>query len=660
MLEAVKLWEPSPEVVERARVTHFLRWLDSTRHLHLPDYFALWRWSVTEPDAFWLAVWEYFDLGPLPPGPVLARRTMPGAEWFPEARMNFVQQVFRRFQAGRPALWAAGEEGSLRAWTWDQLATQVANLAHTLKTFGVQPGDRVAAYLPNLPETVVGFLATASLGAIWSVTSPEFGTTAVVSRFQQIAPKVLLAADGYRYNQRVFDRRAEVAEIRRALPSLEATLWLSPLGLTPPDDVVPWETAVAGNHALSFADLPFNHPLWIVYSSGTTGLPKPIVHSHGGIVLEEVVNCGFQQDLGPGDRFFWFSSTSWIIWYLVVSALLVGSEIVLYDGSPVFPEVDAMWALAAKARVTSFGTSAAYLGLCQKADIWPGRRYDYQALRAVTSTGSPLGPEGFRWVYERVKPDVWMASGLGGTDIAGVLVGGVPVVPVWAGEIQAPALGVKVEAWGPDGKPVPVGQVGELVVTAPMPSMPLYFWNDPDMRRYRESYFEPFPGVWRQGDWIAFTEHGGAVVQGRSDSTINRQGVRMGTSEIYRVVEAMPEIADSLAVDLEWLGRPSCLALFVVPRAGKPVTPALAQRIRERIRTELSPRVVPDAIYAVDAIPHTLNGKKVEVPIKRLLLGTPRDAAINLGAITHPETIAFFEQLAQALARDPSQDPWRL
>lgn len=647
---AVKLWEPSPEVVERARVTHFMRWVESVRGVSLPNYPTLWRWSVEDLEGFWGAVWEYFQVGPKPPGPVLAERRMPGARWFPGTQVNFAREVFRRARPGRPVIWYANENGLLSAVSWDELATAVANLAHQLRSWGVGPGDRVAAYLPNVPEAVVAFLATASIGAIWSVASPDFGTSSVVSRFRQIQPKVLLLTDGYRYQGRVYSRRAEAAELRRALEdSLERTIWVPNLGdASPPFEAEEWHRVVAGQHPLSFADLPFDHPLWILYSSGTTGLPKAIVHSHGGIVVEELVNCAFHQDLGPGDRFFWFTTTSWVIWNLVVSALLVGSEIVLYDGSPLFPDAGAMWALVDRAGITSFGTSAAYLGICQKQDLWPGRAHRLEALRAISSSGSPLSPEGFRWVYERVKSDVWLASTSGGTDICGPLVGGIPILPVYAGEIQCPALGVKAEAWDETGRPV-IGAVGELVVTEPIPSMPICFWNDPDGSRYRESYFDWMPGVWRHGDWIQFTDRGTAVIHGRSDSTINRQGVRIGTSEIYRVVEALPEVADSLVVDLEWVGRPSFMALFAVLAPGTALDDALRERIAESIRRELSPRFVPDAIYAVEAIPRTLNGKKLEVPIKRLLLGVPVARAVNLDAIQHPEVIPFFEALARTL-----------
>jgi acetoacetyl-CoA synthetase len=512
----------------------------------------------------------------------------------------------------------------------------------------------VVGYVPNTPHALVAFLAAASLGAVWSSCSPDFGSPSVIDRFSQIAPKVLFAIDGYRYGGKPFDRRAAVAELQAALPSLERTIFIpyldpaaEPAGLR---DVTGWDEALDTPGELQFTPLPFEHPLWVLYSSGTTGLPKPIVHSQGGILIQHLKELDLQLNLKPGDRFFWFSTTGWMMWNLLVGALLVGATVVSYDGSPGFPDMGVLWRLAEQSGMTFFGTSASYISALMKTDVEPGRDYDLSRLVALGSTGSPLPPEGFEWVYDHVKVDIWLASISGGTDVCGCFVGGSPLLPVYSGEIQCRSLGVLAEAYDADGNPV-TGVMGELVISAPMPSMPIFFWNDPGDRRYRESYFEVYPGRWRHGDWVLLNERGGVVIYGRSDSTINRQGVRMGTSEIYRAVEGIPAVLDSLVIDLEGLGGASYMPLFVVLRPGRELDAALTTQIKGAIRSALSPRHVPDEIFAILDVPRTLSGKKLEVPVKKILMGVPPERAANPDSLKNPELLAFFVELAARLKR---------
>jgi len=519
----------------------------------------------------------------------------------------------------------------------------------------VGEGDRVAAYIPNLAEAVVALLATASLGAVWSSCSPDFGARAVVDRFAQIEPKVLIAVDGYTYGGRPFDRRAVVAELIAELPSVEHVVGLPYLSsdwdLAGLPGAVRWDELLArgAEQAPEFAQVPFDHPLWVLYSSGTTGLPKPIVQGHGGILLEHMKKLRLHNDARAGDRFFWFSTTGWMMWNFMVGALLTDAAIVCYDGSPGHPDMDALWRLAEEAQITIFGTSAAYIAACMRAGTKPAEGRDLSRLRAVGSTGSPLSPEGFQWVYEQLGSDTWLFSTSGGTDVCTSFVGAVPVLPVYRGELQARSLGAKVESWDAEGRPV-VGAVGELVVTEPMPSMPLFLWGDEDGSRYRESYFEHYPGVWRHGDWIEITERGTAIIYGRSDSTINRAGVRMGTSEIYRVVATVPEVADALVVDVPRPGTEGWMPLFVVLSGDAALTPELEAEIRRRIREQCSPRHVPDEIFSIEAVPRTLSGKVVEVPVKRILMGVPAERAASRGSLANPEALDWFSELATRLA----------
>lgn len=648
--EGTLLWQPSATQQEHTNLHRYMRWLHHTRNLQFGDYHRLWRWSVDEVEAFWASLWDYFEIkSSTPYSTVLAGRTMPGARWFEGATINYAEHVLGNASEDRPAIMFRSETEPLAEISWNELAQHVASIAAALRGMGVTHGDRVVAYVPNIPQAVVAFLACASIGAIWSSCSPDFGTSSVVDRFQQIEPTVLIAVDGYRYNGKAFDRRAAVRELQDALPTLQHTVLIPYLdGNATTDDLqnaVLWPALLQQPAELTFEHVPFDHPLWILYSSGTTGLPKPIVQGHGGMLLEHLKALTFHSDIRPGDRFFWFTTTGWMMWNYLVGGLLVGATIVLYDGSPGFPDLNVLWQFAEETKITLFGTSAPYLIHCMKAGITPEQTYDLRALRSLGSTGSPLPPEGFAWVYERIKRDLWLASISGGTDLCTAFVGGCPLLPVHAGELQCRALGANVHAFDETGRSV-VDQVGELVITAPMPSMPLFFWNDGDGTRYHNSYFDMYPGVWRHGDWIKITPRGSAVIYGRSDSTINRQGVRMGTSEFYRVVEALPPIRDSLVIDLEGLGRESYMALFVVLHPGVALNDALRAAIKQQIRTALSPRHVPDDIVQIAEVPRTINGKKLEVPVKKILLGTPLDKAANPGSMANGQALQFFVEWA--------------
>ncbi|MDQ1517787.1 MAG: acetoacetyl-CoA synthetase [Actinomycetota bacterium] len=660
------LWSPPADVRQHSRIGRYLRWLEEHRGLRFAGYHDLWEWSVTDLDAFWTTIWEYFEVGPPvtaasapAPAPALADRAMPGARWFPTARLNYAAQMLRgaggglQETPGNVAVLARSQTRGPVDLTAGELRRQVARARAGLARLGVGSGDRVVAYLPNIPETLVAFLATASLGAVWASCAPEFGTRSVLDRFSQIDPKVLLAIDGYRYGAKPVDRTAEVAAIRRGLPGLAATVAVPYLdadgGAAALPGAVPWAGLLAAEGPLEFEPVPFDHPLYVLYSSGTTGLPKPIVHGHGGILLEHMKQLAFSMDLGPGDRFFWFSTTGWMMWNLLVSGLAVGSALVLFDGDLASPDLTTLWRLAEETETTVFGVSAPFLLACRKAGLEPAKTSNLSRIRGVGSTGAPLPPEGFRWVYEAVSTDALLNSTSGGTDICSAFVGACPLLAVREGRISGRALGAKVEAFDPDGRPV-VGEQGELVITEPMPSMPVGFWGDTDGSRYRSAYFDEFPGVWRHGDWIAFDDDGSCVISGRSDSTLNRGGVRLGTSEFYSVVDGFAEVADSLVVHIEdrageGIGMGELL-LFVVPADGVEVDAGLKSRIAGELRRSLSPRHVPDAIHGVQGIPRTLSGKKLEVPVKRILTGTPTDVAASRGALANPDSLDAFERLA--------------
>jgi acetoacetyl-CoA synthetase len=647
------LWRPSPERIARATLTDYTRWIERTHGLDLPDYESLWEWSTTDLEAFWASIWERFGVvASVPYERVLGSRSMPGAEWFPGSRLNFAEHVLRHEGADAVAIRHASELRPLVELTRGQLREEVAQIADGLRALGVGPGDRVVAYLPNIPEAVAAFLACASIGAIWSSCSPDFGARSVIDRFAQIEPKVLLAVDGYRYGGRDFDRRAVVQELLAALPTVEHTVVLGYLDPEPLLEglggALRWDDlrARGGGMPLSFEQVPFDHPLWVLYSSGTTGLPKAIVHGHGGVLLEMLKKMHLHLDLHADDRLFWFTTTGWMMWNFVVSALLSDASVVLYDGNPGTPSLDVLWDLAEQAGITCFGTSAAFISSCQKAGIRPAEGRDLSRLRSVGSTGSPLSPEGFAWVYEAIHEDIWLFSTSGGTDVATAFVGGVPTLPVYRGELQARSLGIRLEAWSPEGKPL-IGEVGELVITEPMPSMPIFFWNDPDGSRYRESYFQMYPGIWRHGDWIEITDRGTAIISGRSDATINRGGVRMGTSEIYRAVLALDEIVDALVLDLPLPGTEGYMPLFVVLRDGAELDDDLVARIRARIREDCSPRHVPDTVEQIAEVPRTLSGKALELPVKRILLGAAADTTVSRDALASPAALEPFEEMAK-------------
>jgi acetoacetyl-CoA synthetase len=630
--------------MERTRMGRYLAWLAAERGLAFATYDEAWRWSTTDPGAFWQSVWDHFGVrSSTPPGPALAEARMPGARWFPGARLNYAEHelALPGRAAGDVVVVGRSQTRGPVELTADELRDAVARCRAGLVRLGVGRGDRVAAFLPNIPETLVAFLATASLGATWSSCAPEFGTRAVVDRFAQIEPAVLLTIDGYRYGDRTVDRAAEIAEIRGALPSLGATVVVPYLGsetdaLAAVPGSIAWSALLARPGPLACEPVPFDHPLYILYSSGTTGLPKPIVHGHGGILLEHLKALALHTDLGPRDRFCWFTTTGWMMWNYLVSGLAAGSTVVLFDGNPAWPDLSALWRLAADEGLTYLGASAPFLMACRAAGLAPGRDLDLSALRGVGSTGAPLAAAGFRWVADAVSDAIPLGSLSGGTDLCTGFLGPSPLVPVWAGEISCRMLGARVEAFDEAGRPV-IGRQGELVITAPMPSMPVGLWGDADGSRLRAAYFEPWPGVWRHGDWLTVTERGSCVITGRSDATLNRGGVRLGTAEFYAVVEAIPGIEDSLVVHLEDPGGgPGELLLFVALREGARLDEGLRGRIAGELRAELSPRHVPDAIHAVPAIPRTLSGKKLEVPVKRILQGIPPDHAASRDALADP------------------------
>jgi acetoacetyl-CoA synthetase len=670
----------------------YANWLEKKHGLKFADYQAMWRWSVTELEQFWGTMWDYLDLqSPTPHTAVLAQNTMPGAVWFPGAQVNYARQVLRHVapahDAGMPAIISDNEKGQRRELSWPELRRQVAALARHLQSQGVRPGDRVAAYLPNVPETMVAFLAVVSVGGIWSVCAPDMGTNAVLDRFKQITPKVLIACDGVTYGGKDHDRSAVVAELRAALPTVQHVVYWRNLGHAALVDSADFSMVLAsGGEDPGFAPLwvPFDHPLWIVYSSGTTGMPKPIVHTHGGTLLNGMAHKNIHYDVGCSyetnswaERFLWYSSTGWVMWNAQLSGLLSGTTCVIYDGNPggskEHPDWGVLWRFAARERVTFFGAGAAYFTNCMKAQVDLSGIDGLQQVRALGTTGSPLSPDVQEWgtrlmrgVYERAglkqHPDVWWCNISGGTD-AGAYVGGHRELPMVPGEMQCRFLGVAVEAWNEQGQPV-VDEVGELVVTQPLPSMPPFFWGDVDHHRYLGSYFDMYApgqgrrpgggdadpsagGVWRHGDWLKITPEGRCVIYGRSDATINRHGLRMGTSELYRAVEALPEVLDSMVVDLEYLGRESYMPLFVVLREGVVLDDGLRTRLHVAIRDALSPRFVPDEVFQVAEIPRTLSGKKQELPIKKLMLGQPIEKVLNRDAMANPQCLPWYIEMAQ-------------
>ncbi|TFV67932.1 UNVERIFIED_ORG: acetoacetate--CoA ligase [Bacillus sp. AZ43] len=637
-----------------SRMAAFARWVEERRGVSFgdpTDYDALWRWSVEHLDRFWGDLARWTGVLDVPDDAVLTDRRMPGAVWFPGTTVNYAEQALRRSTDAAPALIAVAEDGDPVEISWATLRGQVGAFAATLRRLGVRRGDRVVGYLPNVPEAVVAFLGAASIGAVWSSCAPDFGTRAVLDRFAQIEPVVLVAVDGYRFNGKAHDRRDVVAELRAGLPTVRTTIAVPRLfpGEVP-DGALPWAEAVADEQEPVFEALPFDSPLWILYSSGTTGLPKGIVHGHGGVVLEHLKWGLLHQDLRPGDRFYWYTSTAWMMWNVVVSSLLSGATAVLHDGAPAYPTVDAQFALAARTGVTLLGTSPGYLAACQKAGVRPGDDHDLSSVRVLGATGSPLPAASYHWVYDAVGTDLQLTSASGGTDVATGFIGSSPLLPVTAGELQRPMLAVAVASWDEEGRPV-VGELGELVVTEPMPSMPLYFWNDPSGERYRAAYFEPWPGVWRHGDWLEITERGTCVITGRSDSTLNRGGVRMGTADIYAAVESVPEVLDCVVLGVEQPDGGYWMPLFVQLAPGEELTEELTGRLTAAIREQASPRHVPDEIIAVPGVPHTRTGKRLEVPLKKLFQGADPAKAVNTGAVDDASLVEHYIALARSRSR---------
>ncbi|PRA24817.1 acetoacetate--CoA ligase [Pseudomonas poae] len=647
------LWRPSPDLIQHARLTHYLDWLRHERGLRFADYPGLWQWSVDDPQAFWQSIWDHFQVqASSPHQTVLGDRAMPGAQWFPGARLNFAEHILRNEQAGDALLYGSETKG-LQGLPWAEFANQVRTLATYLREVGVVPGDRVVAYLPNIPEAMIALCACAAIGAVWASCSPDFGADGVLDRVHQLSPKVLLAVDGYRYGGKVFDRREQVRRIAYELESIEHIIVLSamfpetPLTLA---NAIDW-------HALHLRptmpaahfhceQLPFEHPLWVLFSSGTTGLPKAIVHSHGGMLLEQLKALHLHLDFRPGDAAFIFTTTGWMMWNTLFSSLLCGVRPVLYDGHPTWPNIDTLWQILQDSRASFFGTSPTFIELMKRQEIVPRERFDLGALRTVMPVGSPVSPQCNAWFYQNLKADIWVTTGSGGTDICTGLLSGVPTLPVYAGEIQARALGVNAHAFDEHGQPV-MDQVGELVVTSPMPSMPVYFWNDPQGERYRESYFQPWPGVWRHGDFFQLNTRGGCRVLGRSDATLNRFGVRVGTAEIYRALEAIADIDDALIVNLDLPEGGFFMPLFVQLRPGTVLDEAMQQRVFDCLRRACTPRHVPDQILAVPLIPLTLTGKKMEVPVRRILMGHDPQTVTNPSAMRDPQALAFFIEYAR-------------
>lgn len=637
------LWTPSEDQIKNCNISKYLIWLNENHQLDFQNYDELWEWSVTDTKAFWKTIWDYFKIinHTETPSFVHSDDLMPDTHWFGGALLNYTEHIFRNKNEQFPALIFKDEEGQTQTISWQELEAKTAALADWLKHKGIKAGDSVVAYLPNIPEAIIAFLAASSIGAIWSSCSPDFGTQSVVERFQQIEPKIFFTIKDYQYNGKKFDKSEVVNGILAQLPTVVEVIDTARLAQICNESNVT---------KLSFTALPFGHPLYVLYSSGTTGIPKAITHGHGGCLLEHLKYLHFHNDIQTGERFFWFSTTGWMMWNMVVGSLLTGATAVLYDGSPAYPDLYTLWDFAEEVQINHFGTSAAFIISSMKEGIVPKQKHAFAAMRSVGSTGSPLPPEGFEWIYENVKKDIWLASISGGTDLCTAFVGGVPTVPVYKGEIQRRCLGAAVYAFDEKGDEI-VGEMGEMVITKPMPSMPIYFWNDKNKEKYKASYFEMYEGIWRHGDWLTITDRHTLTISGRSDATLNRHGIRIGTAEIYRAIDQIENIKDSLIVNIENPDGSSFMPLFVTLAEGQALTDSLQKEIKSKLREAYSPRHVPDQIIQITEIPYTLSGKKLEAPIKKILLGIPVEKAANLGAMRNPNSLAFFENFAKELVK---------
>jgi acetoacetyl-CoA synthetase len=648
------LWTPSATFKKQSNLRKYMDWLRTHKNLDFQDYHNLWKWSTDDLSGFWESMWEYFDIiSHSPYQQVLSDSKMPGAKWFEGSTLNYAEHIFRQKHTDQPAILFRSERHSLVEISWEELRSQVASMRYYLQSVGVGKGDRVVAFLPNIPEATIAFLAACSLGAIWSSCSPDFGLKSVVDRFKQIEPKVLFTVDGYQYNGKPYDKSDIVKQLIEEMPTVEKVVLLPYLNpqidyREIPKSILWNDTFRADAPELSFDPVPFDHPIWVLYSSGTTGIPKAITHSHGGVLLEHYKYLAFHNDVHPGERFFWFSTTGWMMWNFVQASLLMDATIVLYDGSPGYPDLNGLWQLCEDTEISHFGTSAPFLVACMRQGLKPGKTNDLSKLRSIGSTGAPLPPEAFDWIYDAIKSDIWLCSMSGGTDVCTAFVGGCPLEEVYAGEIQCRALGCAMESWDDNGHPL-TDEVGEMVVTQPMPSMPVFFWNDKGNKRYQDSYFDLFPGIWRHGDWLKITPRNSLVILGRSDATLNRQGVRIGTAEIYRSINKIEDIKDSLIVNIEQPNGDHYMPLFVVLQEGVDLDDELIGKVKKQLRSDCSPRHVPDELIEVQEIPYTISGKKLEAPVKKILIGIPVEKAANKDSMRNPESLDFFIEFGKKL-----------